>query len=183
MRTGTSMMMKALEAGGLKAEYDKSRDKRMNGRYGDDYYKPNSGGFYELSRDQYKVIDFPRKWKGCLIKALHSAMWRLVAGEYKIIFMRRDPEEIRQSYEAFFDKDAPPVLKNYIEVMNETTAMLKMRKDVNLLEFNYRDIVKFPLENFEIIKAQGWPISSEKAATIVDPEQCRFRIENLEIGI
>ncbi len=45
MRTGTSMMMQALEAGGLEAVYNENRD-RMNQQYGDKDYQPNGGGFY-----------------------------------------------------------------------------------------------------------------------------------------
>ena len=49
MRTGTSMMMKALEAGGLEAAYQQSRE-AMRKRYADEHYDPNVGGRYELRR-------------------------------------------------------------------------------------------------------------------------------------
>ena len=40
MRTGTSMMMKALEAGGLKVKYKQSREE-MRKSFADKYYDPN----------------------------------------------------------------------------------------------------------------------------------------------
>ncbi len=182
MRTGTSMMMRALEKGGMDARYSRARD-RMNAKFGDDFYRPNAGGFYELDRHHYREFGFPRKWKGCLIKALYGALWRMVAGKYKIVFMRRDPEEIRQSYEAFFQKEPPRVLKNYSAVMDSATDMLKVRTDVGLTEFQYRDVVRDPLVAFQRLVGNGWPIDAHKAASIVDPQQCRFRIENLDVGV
>ncbi len=40
MRTGTSMMMKALEVGGMKAEYKQSCDE-MKAHFVDEYYDQN----------------------------------------------------------------------------------------------------------------------------------------------
>ena len=43
MRTGTSMMMKCLEAGGLEAVFNPTRE-RMNKDFGDEHDQPNEGG-------------------------------------------------------------------------------------------------------------------------------------------
>lgn len=69
MRSGTSMMMRALEAGGMEACYRKSRD-QMKARYADDQYDPNAGGLYELERRDYRRPDFPIGYEGKLIKCL-----------------------------------------------------------------------------------------------------------------
>ena len=99
-RTGTSMMMQALMAGGLQADFDPSRD-QMNAQYGDEDYKPNAGGFYELRKDQYHAVGFPRAHEGKLIKVLNEGVLKIAprsAGDpYRIVFMRRDAEEMRQS--------------------------------------------------------------------------------------
>ena len=63
MRTGTSMMMKALEAGGLEACYRQSREE-MRLRFADEHYDPNVGGLYELEREDYREKGFPRKYEG-----------------------------------------------------------------------------------------------------------------------
>jgi len=67
MRTGTFMMMKALQAGGLDASYSQSRD-TMKDRWKDEHYDPNIGGLYELNRKEYKQKNFPRQFDGRLIK-------------------------------------------------------------------------------------------------------------------
>lgn len=182
MRTGTSMMMKCLEAGGLDAAFNPSRD-NMNARHGDENYKPNPGGFYELDRKEYQQLGFPNMYKGKLLKCLFGGLSSFVAGDYKIVFMMRDPEEIRQSYEGFFGMKAPPVLKNYQEAMGYIIGIVQARTDMDITIFQYREVLADPLKHFQILKDSGFPIDVEKATAVVDPEQCRFRREILMEGI
>lgn len=182
MRTGTSMMMKALEAGGLDVLYNPDRDK-MNTRYGDEYYQPNEGGFYELNRRQYQQPGFPRMHEGKLIKALWGGITRVVAGDYKVVFMRRDYEEIRQSYQAFFGNPIHLNAEEYRARMDDTIGMLKVRRDVGLSIFQYRDVLDHPLEKFAELRDQGWPVDVHKAAAVVSPSTCRFRLEELQVGV
>src|SRR5262245_35102181 len=101
MRSGTSGFMKALEAGGMEAVYNPDRDK-MNDQYGDEEYKINDGGFYELSRAEYAHPDFPDNYDGKLVKCLFGGMLHLKASKNvkEIVFMRRPIDEIARSYEA-----------------------------------------------------------------------------------
>jgi len=130
--------------------------------------------------------EFPVDFDGKVIKALFGAMPRLnghLGLKYKIVFMMRDPEEIRQSYEAFFDGKAPPTLKQYPRIMRRVKGILGQRRDVDLTEFQYRDVVEEPLQHFQLLADAGWPIDPFRAAEVVDPDLCRFRKEALEIGI
>ena len=105
MRTGTSMMMKALEAGGMDACYRQSRDEMKN-RFADEHYDPNIGGLYELERGDYQKPDFPKGYEGKLIKALNQGIPKMaVMPEIRAVFMRRDAEEIRQSYMPFLGRN------------------------------------------------------------------------------
>lgn len=182
MRTGTSMMMAALEAGGLDPVFNPSRDD-LNDRHGDEHYKPNEGGFYELSRQQYQQIGFPGMYAGRLLKCLWGGLPRLCPGQYLVVFMMRDPEEIRQSFEAFFGTTAPPSLKQYKSIMDLSVALLRNRRDTHVHVLQYRDAVDQPLRSFRRLRELGWPISVDEAAAIVDPDLCRFRLEGLEVGI
>jgi hypothetical protein len=181
MRSGTSMMMDALTAGGLTPAFDARRDK-MNDQHGDDSYKPNPNGFYELNRKEYHEYGFPRKYEGKLIKCLWGGVTRIVVGNYKVIFMLRDPEEIRQSFEAFFSGPAPESIKNYDQIMQDTIDMLSNRLDTHLTVISYRSVIDDPQATFRHIAAT-WPIDSDKAAAVVTPELCRFRKEHLTEGI
>lgn len=183
MRSGTSMMMQSLIAGGLEALYDERRE-NMNKSYGDEHYKPNAKGFYEPSYMEYRKFGFPKMHDGKLLKVLRGGVPMLAVADYLVILMRRHPEEIRQSYEAFFGGKADMViLNNYEERLTNTEEMIRNRRDMNLTCLDYRTVVDDPNLAFETLRENGWPIDVDVAAANVDPTQCRFRLELLEVGI
>ena len=55
--------------------------------------------------------------------------------------------------------------------------MILMEKGSEILEVNYRDIVKKPLLAFERIKANGWPIDAALCAEKVDVSLHRNKLE------
>jgi hypothetical protein len=184
MRTGTSMMMKALEAGGLKAEYKQSRDE-MKSRFADEKYDPNIGGLYELERKDYLEFGFPKKYKGKLIKALNLGVPRMSVMEkgIRVVFMMRDEEEIRQSYEVLFGKSLQNI-NHYKRNMENYIELIKNRKDVISIHiFNYREVIENPLKHFQILKDSGWNINPEECVKIINPKYYRFKKEILTPGI
>lgn len=177
-------MMKALEVGGLQAEYKQSRDVMKN-RFADEHYDPNIGGLYELEKKDYLQFGFPKKYEGKLIKALNMAVPRMAVMEHgiRVVFMRRDAEEIRQSYDAFFGKQLGNI-KHLERNMQDIIHRIKNRKDVKSLNvFWYREVIDNPSAAFDILKNRGWPIDSSKAASVVDSKYYRFRKENLTRGV
>ena len=177
------MMMQALNAGGLPVEFNKSREK-MNSRFGDDQYKPNEGGFFEIPLQEYRKYDFPLDHEGKLIKVMCWGLQSLAVHEYRIVYMKRDPEEIRQSYEAFFGKplEDNPFIKQYDERTNGLIEQLQNRKDVQSVhDFWYRDVLNNPRETIEQLSI--WPLDTEKAIKAINPDKCRFKKEDLVEGI
>jgi len=184
MRTGTSMMMRALESGGMQAEYQQSREE-MRKRFADDHYDPNFGGLYELERQDYRNFDFPEDYKGKLIKALSGGAVRMkpMKDGIRVVFMRRDEEEIRQSYLAFFNQNIN-LNDNFQLRMGRFIETLDNRRDVKSLDvFWYRNVIEEPKKHFEILKSNGWPIDIDKAVSVVNPDYCRYRKEDLIEGI
>ena len=184
MRTGTSMMMRALEAGGMDACYKQSRDVMKN-RFADEHYDPNIGGLYELERQDYREFGFPQKYEGKLIKALNNAVPRMAVMPHgiRVVFMRRDTEEIRQSYDAFFDQQLRNI--NHLDRnMEDIIERIRNRKDVLSLDVLwYRKVLESPLEHLKTLRMNAWPIDAKAAASVVDPTLCRFKLENLTVGI
>lgn len=176
------MMMRALAEGGLDAAFNPNRD-RMNKQYGDEYYKPNGPGFYELSREQYQHIDFPKQYKGQLIKCLWGGITKIIPGNYKIVFMRRHIEESYQSHDAFFGNKPRMTQEEIVKRLEYAEGIMRERRDCQVERVWYRDVVENPYDMFNMLKKKGWEIDPYKAAEIVDPELCRFRLENLEVGI
>lgn len=187
MRTGTSMMMRALEAGGLEAEYQQSREE-MRKRFADDKYDPNIGGLYELERKDYQKLNFPRDYEGKLIKALNNGVSNMsvMPNGIRVVFMRRDPEEIRQSYGAFFDNQLRAVQNRdlFNKRMEKIIEQIKNRKDVlSCNVFWYRKVVESPKKHFQILKDNSWNINIDKCVEVVDPKYCRFKKEELSEGV
>lgn len=185
MRCGTSMMMQALAEGGMEAVYSEERE-HFRRRFSDGDYDPNRGGLYELARNEYTNSEFPRKYKGKLIKCLMTGLpqMRVCEEGIRIVFMRRDEEEIRQSYQAFFGRPLGVKKGRIHERANRVLEIIKNRKDVlSVDEFWYREAIENPTNIFEKLKQNKWEIDVEKSAKIIDPKQCRFRKENLIKGI
>ncbi len=183
MRTGTSMMMRALEAGGMDAAYKQSRDV-MKERFADEHYDPNVGGLYELERRDYREPGFPHKYEGRLIKALAMGVPSMAVMErIRVVFMQRHPEEIRQSYGAFFGQELKG-MDTLKERTHDILERIRNRRDVISLEiFWYRDVIESPHRHFQNLYLTGWPINTGKAAAVVDPDLCRYRLEHLTVGV
>jgi len=68
MRSGTSMMMQAMEAGGMPIAYEKSRD-AINEK-GNGQHRPNPESLFEFSLDTMQKPRFPRQCAGGCIKVV-----------------------------------------------------------------------------------------------------------------
>lgn len=178
IRTGTSMMMKALSAGGLSPVFSHKRDEEMNKNYSIDNYVSNPEGFYELDKKEYLQVGFPRKYEGKLLKCLWNRVPRLVVGNYKIVFMLRDPEEIKQSSKRAFGVDVSSGLKNYNEIMEDMINIIKNRKDSQIVALNYVDVINNPRKEFQKLKDGGWSICVDKCVSVITPGLYRNRIKN-----
>lgn len=184
MRSGTSMMMEALIAGGMDADWSKDRNKVAD-KCADANYHPNENGLYEIDLKEYEQVDFPLKHDGKLIKVMLWGLDNLAVDEYRVIIMKRDPEEIRQSFEAFTGRKFDhPWLKEYESRIERSFDMLRNRADIHsVLVVDYRRMLDNPEFNFSKIAGLGWPVDHFKAAAAIDPKKCRFKIESLTVGL
>lgn len=103
VRSGTSMMMDALIAGGMAAEWSRERDEAMNRKFADEHFKPNES-YREVALTEYSDLDFPLKYDGKLIKVMSWGLAQMRRIPHRIVFMLRDPWEIAESYERSFGK-------------------------------------------------------------------------------
>lgn len=175
MRTGTSMMMRALEAGGLEAVYSKRRDAEMNARWGQPDYLPNDS-YYELEAEDYLRGDLEQRYPGKLVKCLWGGVIRLPPSDYRVVFMRRPAAEIRVSLLAFFGDDyAARQFPDLDKAMNGIVGVLKDRKSFRSVDVvEYRDVLADPAKVFRRLKSGGWPIDVKKAAAIPSRDKARF---------
>lgn len=174
-------MMQALEAGGLETIKSERRDK-FNEKHSDELYKPNPEGLYEPTMKDMRAIGFPRWHDGKALKLVLIWLNSLAVHEYRVVFMRRNLEECRQSYEAAFGGKLS--VDTIGQRVDEAILTLRNRKDVKSLTLlSYRDVIREPFETFQALVSDGWPIDPNKATQIIDPELCRFRLERLTVGL
>jgi hypothetical protein len=163
-RSGTSMMMKALQAGGMPISYTMKQTDYV-ALHG---YEPTPGGVFETDRTELTRSDFVQVYDGRVLKVPYTDLFSLPAHEYKLIFMLRSPESIRKS----MLKYAPTALFPqedltwfYSQVIDTLSTL---QGGFELLWLNYENVVSQPFIEFERIRTFGIPINIGKAASVVD---------------
>ena len=153
-RSGTSMMMKILERGGLKPVID-DRKKPTNA---------NPNGFYEYGGMEF----FPEWWlekEGDCIKVLIPQVKRL-NGDCKYIFMHRDLEETADSFNCMHRAD----IWAFNNLMHEA---MQWAKDKNVIHLNYNRIMENP--EHELSKIKDIIPNFQEALKVIDPKLYRTK--------
>ncbi|WP_300672595.1 hypothetical protein [Desulfoluna sp.] len=181
MRSGTSMMMKALQGAGLAARYNSRKDEVLGKKYGRGDYHPNPEGFFELGRGEFDDPGFPGMFDGELIKVLHWRLKGLPVHRYRICFMTRDPKEIEVSYLKMFQRRPPFVLQRYHELVEAVVRDVKARGDSEILPVAHAEMLSDPAGVLTRLCQAGWPVTDiEKGAAQVDRSLYRSRPETLD---
>ncbi len=144
-RSGTSMMMKMLEAGGLPALTD-------NVRTADE---DNPKGYYEFER--VKQIEHDQAWlpeaQGKVVKMISALLKHLPDGyDYRVVFMRRRLEEVLASQRQMLIRRGKPADASGDEKMAtyfarhlaQVDAWLAERPNFAVLNVSYNDMVADP---------------------------------------
>ncbi|HUR55798.1 MAG TPA: hypothetical protein VMZ71_16795 [Gemmataceae bacterium] len=175
-RSGTSMMMRAAEAGGIACVYAPHGDANRNRNTLIPGYVPNPHGFYEdapLDGDWYG-------FEGKCVKVLSPNFHTIPTPppELRVVYMVRDPAEIRRSYYGILSGPHPESVYDFLDGYKQI-----VRADIELLDsvgadtimLHYSDVVADPRREFAKLAAAGWPIDVDAAAAIVDPALYRHR--------
>jgi len=141
-RSGTSMLMQILHAGGIPIEFDRSRKSDQD----------NPKGYYELEGGKIinKLIDKSfqfERYKGSFIKITSYGLKFLPISRYKIIYSERNIEEILDSMEEMVgirDKARDETKKAFIKLNNTIKETIAERKDIDVLFINYNEILADP---------------------------------------
>lgn len=174
-RSGSSMMMRCLEAGGLTPVFDKESD-LLNESAPSDYI-PNPNGFYQFTN---KITeDFAKLHDGKLIKCPIRDLIKLPLHDYKMVFMYRNPAEIRSSmkrWQSFESWGKDEVLTYfYGEYLTALFDELNKRRDMEITVLNYSDVVSNPIQEFK--KLASWGVDIPAMVAMVQPELYRIKLE------
>lgn len=179
-RSGTSMMMKMLEAGGMEVVVD-------NIRQADD---DNPQGYYELER--VKRIKEDPSWldslQGKAVKMVSMLLYDLPADRsYNILFMKRDIDEILVSQSIMLERKGEGKNFNNEEMKElfarhllEIAQWLHKQKNMRVLYVNYKDTLDNPEENAKRINEHlGNCLRTDNMVRAVDTSLYRQRCGNL----
>lgn len=171
-RSGTSMMMKMLEVGGIPPLTDKIRTADED----------NPKGYYEFERVK-KLDKGDTAWlpeaRGKAVKVI-SALLKYLPGDYRyrVIFMRRRTEEILASQKQMLIRRGEPTdrvsddeLATYFaKHLAAVEKWLASQPNIDVLYINYNHALQAPLETAaEINRFLGNRLDTNAMAAVVDP--------------
>lgn len=150
-RSGTSMMMKMLEAGGMAVVVD-------NQRVADE---DNPQGYYEL--EKVKQIKEDPNWidtvQGKAVKVVSMLLFALPTNrKYRVVLMRRDLEEILASQRVMLERngvendfDDGEMRTLFSKHLGELEHWLQGQEHISCLEVGYKDVLGNPEKNARLI--------------------------------
>ena len=153
-RSGTSMMMKILESGGLEVYQDGIREADIDNPKG--YYE------YEKVKKLKENSDWLENVKGKAIKIIFNFLYNLPADlKFKIIFMKRDLDEVINSQNKMIkrrgevSKISNEQLKGlYLEEIAKIEKWLSSKPNMNVLYIKYSNVVENP--DAEVLKINSF---------------------------
>ncbi|MGB0387216.1 MAG: sulfotransferase domain-containing protein [Ardenticatenaceae bacterium] len=177
-RSGTSMMMKMLEAGGLPVLIDNLRTPDTD----------NPKGYYEFER----VKELPKGDKawlkeapGTVVKVISALLQHLPPDyDYKVIFMQRKIEEVLASQHKMLIRRGEPTDRSndaqmtmlFQKHLQNVKAWLANQPNISVLYTNYNDILADPQPH--VAQINGFfdnTLDSHAMLGIVDPGLYRNR--------
>ena len=167
-RSGTSMMMQMLAAGGVSPWTDGERT-------ADD---SNPHGYFELSR----VLQLPRdqSWlaDGCgkALKVVAPLLRHLPPSpKFRVVFMTRPIDDVLRSQRTMLSRigqhaaDDSRLAAAYSSLLGETSAWLAARPDIAVLPIAYDDVIHNPTGTAtQLANFLGRPFNAAAAAASVD---------------
>lgn len=151
-RSGTSMMMKMLEAGGLEALTDNIRTADED----------NPKGYFEFER--VKQIENDKAWledaRGRVVKLISALLKHLPPSyNYKVIFMRRAMPEILASQRQMLIRrgepaDAVPddkMAAMFEKHVAQVESWLAAQPNIQTMYVSYNEVIKDPQSHAELV--------------------------------
>ncbi|MEC8630949.1 MAG: sulfotransferase family protein [Pseudomonadota bacterium] len=176
-RSGTSMMMRMLEAGGISPVVDGERKANAD----------NPMGYYEF--EPVKALKEDSSWvadsTGQAVKVIYKLVYDLPNNvPYRIVFMQRDIEEVLSSQEKMMRRDGldPDTIgRDLLYNLFQTDVMdfrrwAEVQGNIQIMYADYRRMVDEPEEmSRHIAEFLGQDLDIPAMASVVDPDLYRNR--------
>jgi hypothetical protein len=176
-RSGTSMMMKMLEAGGLAVVNDGIREADSD----------NPKGYYEFERVKQLDkgdTDWVESAQGKVVKVISALLAHLPPGyEYQVLFMNRQMDEVLASQRKMLDRrgedskiDDAQLAELLEKHVRKTKAWLSAQPSFSVLEVDYNAVLADPTPFVpEINHFLGGKLDETAMMAVVDPNLYRNR--------
>jgi hypothetical protein len=176
-RSGTSMMMKMLEVGGIRVLTDEIREADAD----------NPKGYYEFER--VKQLEHDKGWledaQGKVVKIISQLLQYLPPDyDYRVVFMRRQMEEILASQQRMLvrrgentdkvsDDELAALFRGHLK---KVTAWLDEQPNFDVIYVSYNDVLESPAEEAaRLNRFFDGELDADKMGAIVDPTLYRQR--------
>jgi hypothetical protein len=176
-RSGTSMMMKMLETGGMQVLADHVRTADED----------NPEGYYEFER--VKKIEHDQAWlddaRGKVVKMI-SALLRYLppAYHYKVVFMRRSLQEVLASQRQMLIRRGKPtdttsdakMAELFTNHLRRVEAWLAEQPNLEVLYVSYNELVADPEPHCaDVARFLGLPLDPKRMASVASGALYRQR--------
>lgn len=174
-RSGTSLMMQMIDQGGIEAVTDNIRTPDRDNPRG--YYE------FEIVKKIKEDVSWLPETRGKVFKMVSQLLYDLPADEsYRIVFMRRDFDEMLLSQEKMLARLGRPAAPRdeikgaFTRHLEQLFAWLGKQPNMKVLEVHYQDVVADPTEQARKVAAfLDGRVDAEKMAAAVDPSLYRNR--------
>jgi len=175
-RSGTSLMMKMLDAGGMPIVTDHIRKADID----------NPEGYYEFEKVKKirQDISWLKDTRGKAFKMVSMLLLDLPPGEtYKIIFMERTLTEVIASQNRMLERKKIPSDSNDSDTAHMFEIHLKKvrqwiasQKNISFISINYNKLISSPDDEIaRVAEFLGVPLDKNKMARAVNPDLYRNR--------
>ncbi len=173
-RSGTSLMMQVLNAAQVPILQDGVRESDIS----------NPQGYYELEAVKGIVASnaFLNEAQGQAVKIVAPLpVYMNPKLKYKVLFMRRDLEEILLSQEKMLEKDQTSEREKYRTIyefhLKKTYRFFREHR-IEFLDVNYNEFMKSPEQTLQqVVDFIGLDASPATLSEVVNPELYRNRNE------
>jgi hypothetical protein len=176
-RSGTSMMMQAIEAGGIPALTDGIREKDVD----------NPKGYYEF--EAVKKTKADASWvseaEGKVVKMVYSLLYDLPDDHaYRVVFLQREMKEVLASQRKMLertgekgasvgDEKLSELFKAQLEKFHKWIAE---KDNFSIVLIDYKDMIESPIEQAKKVNALlGNILDKDGFVSAVDPSLYRNR--------
>lgn len=177
-RSGTSMMMKMLEAGGLRVYVDNLRTPDAD----------NPEGYYEFER--VKQLDkgdaaWVQDARGQVVKVISALLEHLpTENEYRVLFMHRSLDEVLASQQkmltrraeaagAIPDEEMADLFRKHLAAVD---AWLQQQPNFTVLDVDYNRMLADPVPQVEAVnRFLGGVLDENAMIAVVNPDLYRNR--------